>query len=130
MVHPRRPGQRLKDPRPGQDPLGLVWVEPNSLPLGRAERRRLLPDPVGDCHPPDVVKQRRSPEVNDTLVLEAQRARGPLRQVGHLCGVTEHERRLEVDHVGERPGQAIEALRSNRAPRLGLDLEHGFPDIP
>jgi pimeloyl-ACP methyl ester carboxylesterase len=36
VVHPRHPGQRLQNLGPGQDPLALVGVETNPLPLGRA----------------------------------------------------------------------------------------------
>jgi hypothetical protein len=130
VVHPRHPGQRLQNLGPGQDPLALVGVETNPLPLGRAEDRRLLPDPVGDGHPAKVVQQRRPPEVGDRLRAEAERGRGPFRQDGHLAGVTQHERRLEVDHVGECSSKAIQALPADRAPRLRLGLQHGFPDVP
>ena len=129
VVHPGRPGQRLQDPGPGQDPLGLVGVEPDALPLRGPEGRWLLPDPVGDGHPAQVVQQRRPPEVGDRLGLEAQRARGPLGQGGHLPGVTECERRLEVDHVGKGSRQAVQALGADRPRRRRLGLQHGFPDV-
>ena len=86
--------------------------------------------PLETRHPAEVVQQRRPPEVGDRLGVEAERARGPLRQGGHLTGVTEQERRLEVDHVGKCSRQAVQALPADRAPRLRLGLQHGFPDVP
>jgi hypothetical protein len=80
VVHARRASQRLQDPGPGPDPLGLVGVEPDAL--GPAEGGWLLPDPVGDGHPPKVVQQRRVPEVGGGLGAEAEQDRGPCRQGG------------------------------------------------
>ena len=68
----------------------MVGVQPDPLPVVRRERRRLLPDADRDRHPPEIVHQRSSPELqqvggHQTTLLG--RRRGQLGDTGPLPSV-------------------------------------------
>ena len=49
------PAQRDEGRRAGEDPLGVVRVQPYLLPLSTGQRTLLVPNPARDAHPAEVV---------------------------------------------------------------------------
>jgi hypothetical protein len=101
VVHPDRRPQRRQPLRPGQDPLGVVGVQPDLLPLVGAQGARLLPDRVRDGHPTDVVQQPGQLEVGDGGRREPEPVPGAAGQGGNAGRMPVGEGRLEVRQVGE-----------------------------
>ena len=72
VVHPHHGRQRPQPLRPGQDPLGVVGVQPDLLPLVPVPGGPASPRPRRDGHPADVVQQPGHLEVGHGLRRQPQ----------------------------------------------------------
>ena len=86
VVRRRRLDEGRKRAAPGEDPLGVVGVEPHPLPLRGRERTRLVPDPVLDGDPAEVVNEPRPPQAVARGVVESGVAARLLGERGDRCG--------------------------------------------
>ena len=110
---------------PGQHPVGEVGVHPHPLPLGAGQLGRLRPDLVGHADPADVVEVAGSAYRGDVVGREAELYGGRLGERGHVAGVAERERALEVDEVADRGQQVVEAGLVQ--PGLGVGRDRPAP---
>ena len=102
-------------------------MEAHPLPLGRRQRRGLVPDPVLDAHPAEVVDERRRAAGLARRVVEpGVTARCP-GELGDSAGMTADPRRLEVGEVGERGKCGIHRARLDGGRRPRLAGEGGLP---
>jgi hypothetical protein len=130
VVSARPPGHRWQRPRAGQDPLGVVRVQPDLFPLGAAQRPRLFPDRRGDRHPAKVVQQRRQlqpPQIPDR---QPQPATSGLGQIRHPGAVPVGERRLQIGQITERGRGGDQLPIADHQMRDGFGVEDELTGIP
>ena len=80
----------------------------NRAKLLLAQLARLVEDPVGDRELADVVQQRGAAHDPPLVGVEAEHGGDAVGDLGHALGVAGGERRLGVDHAGERLGDAVQ----------------------
>ena len=124
VVHPDRGGQRRQPFRPGQDPLGVVGVQPDLLPLVGVQAARLLPHHVRDGHPADVVQQPGHLEVGKGGRGEPESFPGPAGEGGHAARMPVGQGRLQIGQVGEDGRHLDQPVLRHRHHRRGLRLQH------
>ena len=130
VVGRRRLDEGRERTAPGEDPLGVVGVEPHPLPLRGRERTRLVPDPVLDGDPAEVVNEPRPPQVVARRVVEPGEAAGLLGERGDPAGMAADPGRLEVGEVGEGGEDRIEPVRPDGGHGLRLARQRGLPLVP
>lgn len=108
---------------PGQDPFGVVGVQPQLLLLVQGQRTLVVPHVDRDRGPAQVVHEPGPTYPGDFRGREGGPGRGPRREAGHRAGVTGGVQRLKVGEVGHYLQRAVKLLtpQHHRRPRIGRD---------
>jgi hypothetical protein len=104
-------------------------MHPHALPLGRRQLGGLRPDLVGHADPPDVVEVAGSAYRGRVGGRETELHRGRLGERGHVAGVPERERALEVDEVADRGQQDVESGFLQRDVVIRNDRQRLLPRV-
>jgi hypothetical protein len=116
--------------RAGEDALGVVGVQPDPFPVVRRERRRLLPDTDRNRHPPEIVHQRSSPELQQVSGLKTTLLARRRGQLGDTGRVADQVRRGKIGKVAHRPKGTLDRLALQGQPRARLAGERLLPSGP
>lgn len=111
----------------GENPLGVVGVQPHPLPVVGCQRVGLVPDAEGDRDAPEVVDERRSPDPHDLAGVEPAPRRGRGRPPRHPRGMADQIARGEVGEVAHRLERRVDRLPLEEQPRRRLRRQHLIP---
>jgi hypothetical protein len=75
------------------------------------------------------VQQRSTPQCRPIALVEPQQLCSFVSQLCHTSGVTEQVGRLEVDEVGERTREVVQAVLRRQAPRSRLGVHSLLPHV-
>ena len=102
VVRRRRLDERRQRAAAHEDALGGVRVQPDLLPLRGRQRAGLVPDPVRDAHPAEVVHEGRPAEPATRRAVEPGVPACRLRERRDRPRVAADPGRLEIGEVSER----------------------------
>lgn len=102
-------------------------MEPHPFPLRSGEGTRLVPDPVLDGDPAEVVNKPRPPKIFAGGGVESGVAARLLGERGDPAGVAADPGRFEVGEIGEGGEHRIERVRPDGGHRFRLGRQGGLP---
>jgi hypothetical protein len=111
----------------GEYPLGEVRVQTDALPLALRERSRLLPYPVGNPGPAEVVQEAGAPHRSYVGIGQPTPGSGRGGQLGHPARMARGVG-IQVYEIRNGAQGGLESCLREEWSGAGLRLEPGFPN--